>query len=144
MKASGAWLPSLRGTCGPCSSISSISLCHTCDKDKEGFAATFPYQVKVVWTAWRRGLAMVVGKQKGRAVSPPSVFSLLCPFPVKQGLAQEAVLELKGSMPTISLGLGTPDVNSSSLRIAMKGQTRWSFFSLYPRPPRPFFFSFFR
>lgn len=85
VKASGAWLPSLRGTCGPCSSIISISLRHTCDKDKEGFAATFPYEVKVVWTAWRRGLAMVVGKQKGRAVSPPFCFQLALPIPSKTG-----------------------------------------------------------
>lgn len=74
---------------------------------------------------------MMMGKKKGRAVSPLYVFSLLCPFPVKQRLAQEAFLELEGSMPALSLRLGTPDVNSHSLRIATKGQTYLQFFSLY-------------
>ena len=71
---------------------SRISLRHTCDKGKEGFAATSSYRVEIDLTAWRRGSAMMMGKQIGRAMSlPPCLFSLLCPCPVKQGLTQEAV-----------------------------------------------------
>lgn len=47
---------------------------HTCDKGKEGFTATSSYR-EINLTAWRKGSAMMTGKQVGRAMSLPHAFS---------------------------------------------------------------------
>lgn len=77
------------------------------DRGKRGFAATSCNRVKFDLTAWRRGSAMMMGKQVGRAMSlPPCFFSLLCPCPVKQGLTEEAVCGVERLCANYSPGTG--------------------------------------
>lgn len=119
--------PRCCSTCGLHSS--SISLYHTCDKDKELRSCLFLQGESCLDCLEER-----ISYDDGQAERKGSL-----PIPITQVLAQEAVSELKVSVPTLSLGLRTPDVNSSSLRTAMKGQTYLRFF---PLCSPPFFFFF--